>query len=252
VYRSGYPISDRNIVGQERTTVPELYITGFCGRVIQMALLRVHSGMISERALARRAGISQPHLHNALKGIRTLSPEATDRLMRALNVTIPQILWAAGGFSPDEVRAVPLLRDRIGPGTAASFGTYRGYMPFPAGLVRSLTDPLAGYLAADLALPGEYLAGDLVLLDQNPTARTALPASSCWVVVENTGVRVRYVRRVHSVLEVAGTLAGSGDWHQISLRGVNVLDIVRARIVWIGREMETPLARPTEPSGAGD
>lgn len=221
-----------------------------------MAQLRVHSGVISERALARVAGISQPHMHNALKGIRTLSPEATDRLMRALDVSIPQILWAAGGFDPEEVRAVPLLRDRIGPGTAASFATFRGYLPFPAGLVRSLTEPLAGYLAADLALPAEYRAGDLVLLDQNPAARTALAASSCWVVVEAAGVRVRYVRRVHGNLEVAGTRSGTqgetGDWRRISLRGSNVLDIVRAKIVWIGREMETPVAGPVKPSGAGD
>jgi len=204
----------------------------------------VHSGAVSERRLARLSTISQPHLHNVLKGIRTLSPGAADRLMRAMDVTVPQVLWSGGGIDATQVSAVPLLRARIGPGSAASFQAFRGYIPFAVGLTRGLADPVAAYLAADLALPHEYRQGDLVLLDLNRAMRSAPAATAGFIVADNTGLRVRYVRRVRSGLEVTSLPGCSGDWQTISLQGRDILDIVRARIVWIGREMETPLGGP--------
>jgi hypothetical protein len=182
-----------------------------------------------------------------------LSPVAADRLMRAMGVTVPEVLWAAGGMNLAEVRAVPILRSRVGPGTMASFESFRGYMPFPAGLVAALKDPVAAYLAADLALPAEYRADDLVLLDSNPVIRTALASSACWIVKENAGLRVRYVRRARGGLEVASDpgLTHNPEWRAISLHRRNILEIVRARIVWFGREMETPHRGPSGPAGAG-
>ena len=215
-----------------------------------MARHSVHSGAISERALARKAAISQPHLHNVLKGIRTLSPEAADRLMQAMGVTVPQVLWSGAGNESPEIRAIPLLRSRIGPGTEASFNEFRGYVPFAAGLITALVHPLAGYLAADLALPSEYRAGDLTLLDQNKSLRAIPSPSSCWIVAEGAGLRVRYVRRACGMLEVARGAGSSDtwDWQVIPLQGRSILEIVRARIVWIGREMEKEPAGPADSS----
>ena len=234
--------------------VPDLYITELCQRLIELARQTVHSGAVSERALAKRSGISQPHLHNVIKGIRALSPDAADRLMRALNVTVPQVLWSGSTGDSSATTAVPVLRNRIGPGTEASFTAFRGYMPFPTGLLASLKDPLVAYLGADLALPADFRPGDLTLLDQNPALRVTPAVSSRWIVAENAGLRVRYVRRTRGGLEVGRDpgLSEARDWHTISLQGRDILEIVRARIVWIGREMETPLAGPPWPSGAGD
>ena len=205
----------------------------------------MQSGEVSERRLAKLSSISQPHLHNVLKGIRIPSPEAADRLMRAMDITIPQILWSGAGVDATGIGAVPLLRARIGPGSTALFDVFRGYVPLPVGLTSSLTDPVMAYLAADLALPAEYRAGDLVLLDTNSALRREPAAHSGFIVAENAGLRVRYVRRVRSGLEVASQPEFSGDGQTISLQGKDILDIVRARIVWIGREMETPLAGPS-------
>jgi plasmid maintenance system antidote protein VapI len=47
-------------------------------------IARIAQGDVTERALARQAGISQPHLHNILKGVRGLTPDVADRLMLAL------------------------------------------------------------------------------------------------------------------------------------------------------------------------
>lgn len=193
-------------------------------------------------------------MHNALKGIRTLSPAALDRLMQALDVTIPQLLWTGGGQDPSAVRAIPLLRQRIGPGSLASFTVFKGYVPFIAAQVASLTQPVAANLGADLALPAEYRAGDLALLDQNPTLRIIPEPSSCWIVAVSAGLRVRYVRRIRGGLEFAAdpNPAAAQEWQSISLQGRSILEIVRARIVWIGREMETRIAGPDEPAGRRD
>ncbi len=78
--------------------------------------------------------------------------------MEALNITVPKVLWSGSGNQFADVRSAPLLRNRIGPGTEASFNTFRGYVPFPAALLARLKDPLAAYLGADLALPSEYRA----------------------------------------------------------------------------------------------
>ncbi|HVW11186.1 MAG TPA: hypothetical protein VHC90_21525 [Bryobacteraceae bacterium] len=223
-------------------------------RVTGMAREAVRSGEISERALARRAGLSQPHLHNVLKGVRSLSPAAADQLMGALDIAAPQLLWLGEDAAPPEVREVPLLRNRIGPGSEASFSAFRGYLPFPASLVAPLEEPVAAHLAADLALPSELRSGDLVLLDRN-AARRILPASGCcWVVADHAGLRVRYVRRDGSSLETGAVSSRSGAvvWRAISLHGRDILDLVRARIVWIGREMEAQTAAPPGPAGPGD
>ena len=193
-------------------------------------------------------------MHNALKGIRTLSPAALDRLMLAMGVTIPEVLWSGGEIDPSAIRAIPLLRNRVGPGSAASFSSFRGYVPFPRAMTTSFYQPVAAYLAPDLAMPAEYRAGDLALLDQNPALRMIPAEGTCWVVAENANLRVRYVRRSHGALIVTSTAGRSGTeaGTSISIQGRRILDIVRARIVWIGRKMETAAAGPDEASGGDD
>ena len=40
-------------------------------RLIENIRYRIRNGELTERGLARRTGISQPHLHNLLKGVRS-------------------------------------------------------------------------------------------------------------------------------------------------------------------------------------
>ena len=44
---------------------------------------RVRNGELTERGLARLVGVSQPHIHNVLKGVRALSPELSDQISTA-------------------------------------------------------------------------------------------------------------------------------------------------------------------------
>lgn len=53
---------------------------------------RVRNGEVTERGLALRAGISQPYLHNVLKGARQMTPDLADRLLRELDMSVTDLL----------------------------------------------------------------------------------------------------------------------------------------------------------------
>lgn len=184
-------------------------------------------------------GISQPHIHNVLKSIRALSPGSADRLMDALGVTLPELLWRSGSEDGSGVRVVPVLRNRIGPGIEADLTSWRGFMPFPRRLVEPLANPVAARLAPDLVLPRMLAANDVILLDQSPEVRANPRGESCWVVAGSLGLSVRYVKMGGTKLYLAGetTVREPHLWEAVSLHGRDMLDIVRARVVWIGREM---------------
>jgi hypothetical protein len=231
-----------------------VYLHDLHGKLVDLAREKVRAGQFTERGLARLCGMSQPHMHNVLKGIRSLSTNSADRLMTALGIKVPDLLWDIASLTEGGIRAVPLARTRIGPGAAGVLTVFRGNIPMPGGLLKNLIEPVAAYLAPDLVMPAALAANDLVLLDQNPVVRAAPAGSGVWIVAEGAGLRARYLR-----LEGARLLVGNevtrGDpqqWLSIPLQGRNILEIVRAHIVWIGREMEKEPSGPADPASRGD
>jgi hypothetical protein len=57
-------------------------------RLISFVNLRIKNGEYTERGLARILGVSQPQMHNVLKGARTLHSDLADRLLRKLGISI--------------------------------------------------------------------------------------------------------------------------------------------------------------------
>jgi hypothetical protein len=57
-------------------------------RVVAHVRRMVCNGHVTERALARKTGISQPHLHNVLKGARSLTPEVGDLILQELKLDL--------------------------------------------------------------------------------------------------------------------------------------------------------------------
>jgi predicted transcriptional regulator len=53
---------------------------------------RISSGEISERGLARLTGVSQPHIHNVLKGKRTFSTEISDIILFFLKLDLLDLI----------------------------------------------------------------------------------------------------------------------------------------------------------------
>jgi plasmid maintenance system antidote protein VapI len=54
--------------------------------------LRINSGEFTERSLARVLRISQPHLHNMLKGVRRINVELGDRLMVKFRISVLDLI----------------------------------------------------------------------------------------------------------------------------------------------------------------
>lgn len=81
-------------------------------RLVERLRWRIRCGEFTERSLARRAGLSQPHLHNVLKGERALSGAAADRLLTAAAMTTLDLLAATEG---EEATRRALRRDGPAP-----------------------------------------------------------------------------------------------------------------------------------------
>lgn len=68
---------------------------------------RIGNGEFTERGLARVAGISQPQIHNFLKGARRLSPEFADRLMFRFHIGILDLFETQELLEQIALRGVP-------------------------------------------------------------------------------------------------------------------------------------------------
>lgn len=64
-------------------------------RLLARVNASINNGEFTERGLARLLGVSQPQLHNVLKGARKLRPDLADRLMIKFNMGISDLLEAA-------------------------------------------------------------------------------------------------------------------------------------------------------------
>ena len=78
-----------------------MYFVTLQGRLLDSIRKRVQNGEVTERRLAGMSGISQPHIHNLLKGARALSPEIADRIMRTLDMSVFDLLGPEDGEAPE-------------------------------------------------------------------------------------------------------------------------------------------------------
>ncbi len=62
------------------------------GRLLTFVLTRVNNGDFTERGLARVLNISQPQMHNVLKGNRKLTPALADRIMQRFGLSVVDLL----------------------------------------------------------------------------------------------------------------------------------------------------------------
>lgn len=227
-------------------------------KLVSFTRAKIRSGELTERGLARIAGMSQPHVHNVLKGVRTLSAEAADQILRALRVTISDICTPEemGGAMSSAIACrtcpVPVLKGRAGPGHPLPlFDQVDGMYPFPRALAGHLVNPVAVSLTTDSCMYPLFQERDLVLLDRSERARSAPNAETTYLVNTPEGALVRYIRLGGRSLYLL-THDNREDprrWAYISLAERNILDIVRGRIVWIGRKMETIPAQPLKKAG---
>jgi transcriptional regulator with XRE-family HTH domain len=217
-------------------------------RLLQMRLVshvraRVRNGEISERSLARFTGISQPHIHNVLKGARLLSAEMADQMMGRLHIDLSDLIDAGeegGMFRPEppscgDCRAVALLDGWIGreypyPRTA---GPDR--YPFAAADVERLELPVAARLAPDPLRTPIFAGRCVVLLDCSESARLGGDEESYYALDLAGGGTIGFVRRTgrHFHLWVRHAVS----WQCTPLPQGDPLDVIQGRVSLVVRQL---------------
>ena len=206
-------------------------------RLVAYLHRRIQTGEITERGLARLIGLSQPHLHNVLKGTRFLSMEMADQIVERLQI---DLLAVADGLEPGESngerpvgRMVPFLEGSIGPGHPYPRKENRrqGY-PFQAADLLGMEAPVAAWLAPDAQLGERLGQGGLILLDRSENVRYYLEKDSYYVLDLGGESAVRRVKQVDARLYVREPDAQEDDsqWPWISLEDRELTDVIKGRV----------------------
>jgi hypothetical protein len=212
----------------------------------------VRRGEISERGLARLTQYSQPHIHNVLYGKRAMTIELADQIMALLKVPLAgllsqdELLGREPGL-PAGVLPVPMLGGSLGGGKAFPRDmSAPQQFSFPAAEAAGTISPvLARIDRAENSMRPTVWPGDIVLLDRSPQERRRPTIDSVYAVCwKNRGWigRCRRVSRalvivVDNAREVNHAREAVSPASTISLAHRDVLDVVRGKIVWLGRDL---------------
>lgn len=194
--------------------------------------------------MARATGVSQPHLHNILKGIRSLPPELADQLIALAGFNLPHLMETNGSL--------------VEPGIHAPIAKMAGNLVEKEILTNISGMDRSGFatfqLLSDAAMEPRFLAGDIVYYQPAALARTQLNAHAAYLVSLNNHILVRYLRmggkRLYLVSE--DNIRDPMRWDYVSLADRHILEIVRGRIVWICRKVETLEAGASEEARGDD
>lgn len=218
-------------------------------RLRLLAYLRdqVRNGEFTERGFARLIGISQPHAHNVLKGVRNLSPEIFDLALKNLHmslldlVPLDQIEAELQHRTHERMVEVP-LRDRpIGPGESWSAGVnWRKsfQLPFPSGV--AAVQVVMAKLAEDPAMIATLGSYDIALLDISEQCRSPLSPQGVYVIERGGDAVLRYIRsgaRCYYLVTDADADSPTA-WEQLPLSSAQLRAAVKARVCWLGRERD--------------
>jgi hypothetical protein len=77
---------------ESKSSIPALTFSTLQARLLEYVNTCIANGEFTERSLGRMTGISQPHIHNLLKGARKLSPEIADLLLAHLRISVLVLL----------------------------------------------------------------------------------------------------------------------------------------------------------------
>jgi hypothetical protein len=217
-------------------------------RLLAYVRNQVRNGELTERGFARRIGISQPHAHNVLKGVRTLSPEIFDLILKYLHLslldlaTVEEIeVHLERRRTRGRVAEVAFTTAPIGPGRPWPTGVNRR-RSFPV-LFPSITVPaqmVMAELKADPAMLATLAPYDIALLDTSTRARCAITPQGLYVVERGGEAVLRYIRsgahRHYLVTDV--DLNQPTAWEPLALSVAQLGSAVKARVLWLGSERD--------------
>jgi hypothetical protein len=217
-------------------------------RFLQMRLVghvraRVRNGEISERGLARLTGISQPHIHNVLKGARLLSTAMADQMLQRLHIDLAELLAAGEGGAtrrqepadPGECRTVALLDGWIGREYPYPRGPGRERYPFPAAAVERLESPVAARLAPDPLRAPIFGGRGVVLLDRSERVRLDPDDEGYFALDLSVGGTIGSVRRAKR--QVYLWIRHAEVWQSILIPDRDPLDVIQGRVSLVVRHL---------------
>ena len=208
----------------------------------------VRNGELTERGFARGIGISQPHVHNVLKGVRNLSPEVFDLALKYFHLSLLDLApleeieaQLQRRHSGERVPEVAFLERPIGPGRSwPSQVNWRKSFPLPYPAATVPADLVIAKLAADPAMAATLASYDIALLDTSEQRRSALSPQGLYVIERRGEALLRYIRsgtRRHYLVTDAD-LDSPTAWEAFRLSTEQLSDVVKARVVWLGREQD--------------
>jgi hypothetical protein len=181
--------------------------------------------------MARATGVSQPHLHNILKGIRTLPPELADQLLALAGLNLSNLMGMK------QVGGKPTCGGE-------AIGTTDSTLLEWEELISPIDKPPSIFpsyiLLPDPPMEPHFRGGDIVYYQPTARERTVLNARAAYLVSHNDRILVRYLRMGGQRLYLVSheSLHDPVRWDYVSLTDRHILEIVRGRIVWICRKME--------------
>ncbi len=221
---------------------------------------RVRNGELTERSLARLAGVSQPHMHNVLKGVRVLSPELCDQVLQRLRISVLDLInrehlfqyletVQAGG---SQFPYLPLLQGRLGPGCGWPVGVERHErFPVSMAVVAKMRQPVAARLAEDVRMAPLFSEGDLALLDQSQRARMEITRGQLYLIKKGENGYIRHLRQVGTAIYAVteDCLNHPEGWERLPMESSLLQHFVRARVTLITSEIEWNRAAETTQPG---
>ncbi len=217
---------------------------------------RLANGELTERGLARMVGVSQPHIHNVLKGVRVLTSDVGDLLIGALEVSLLELAESEelgavlegrrGGDGAS--RLVRMARGRISPHERFPDVTEaEDWAKAPAEIISRLGRPVVTGFTPDAEVAAVFGKASHVLLDLDDRARLRL-REGCWYAMRWGGAGyVRQLRRESGALVVLGQRAWQSSPlpDRIPLGDLPALAVIRGLVEWYGPDprMVTAMAQ---------
>jgi transcriptional regulator with XRE-family HTH domain len=212
---------------------------------------RIHNGELTERRLARLIGISQPHVHNVLKGVRNLSPEIFDSILKYFQISLLDLapledLEASlrRKTVPERVAEVAFLESPVGPGRHwPAAVNWRKTFPLPFPALVAPADLVMAHLVRDPYMSATLADSDIALLDTSEERRSEFSAYGLYAISRGDEAVLRYIRqgarRYYLLSDV--TMDEPAQWEQLPIPESELLERVKARVRWQGRERDRDL-----------
>ena len=203
---------------------------------------RIHNGELTERGFARRLGLSQPHVHNVLKGVRNLSPEVFDLILGYFRLSILDLAEEQDLQSNLKKRRliggvaeVSLMGSPVGPGLPwPSIVNWRKSLPIPVPTPATEFELVMVHLSPDEDMQATLGDFDIALLDTSDEARSDISPEWLYVIARDEDTVLRRLRPGASGYYLLSDRAHDNpiQWERINLPASR---FVRARVLWVGR-----------------